>query len=254
MGRAVICVHGAFCGGWAFEAFRAPLEAAGREVRAPNLPHHQPGADLDALAREGVRDYARALAAYMSRFDEPPVLMGHSMGGLVAQIAATMAPTAGLVLLAPSSPWGVAPTGPEEAAAAVALFALGDFWNRPVAPVFGPARDYSLDRMSRAEQSATFARFVPESGRAAFETLNWPLDPTMAASAPANRIDCPVLCIAGEGDRLNPPASVAAIASRFPRRQATMVTMKGMSHWLVGEPGWEAVADTALDWLESRGL
>jgi hypothetical protein len=42
----VVFVHGAFCGGWAFDSFREPFESAGFETHAPNLPHHERGADL----------------------------------------------------------------------------------------------------------------------------------------------------------------------------------------------------------------
>ena len=60
----VVFVHGAFCGGWAFDGFREPFEAAGFETHAPNLPHHERGADLEQLAQTGLKDYAKAIAHY----------------------------------------------------------------------------------------------------------------------------------------------------------------------------------------------
>ena len=61
----VVFVHGAFCGGWAFDAFREPFEERGFETHAPNLPHHERGADLEQLAQTGVKDYAHAIARYV---------------------------------------------------------------------------------------------------------------------------------------------------------------------------------------------
>jgi pimeloyl-ACP methyl ester carboxylesterase len=252
--RPIVFLHGAFCGGWSFDLFRRPFEAAGRLCYAPNLPQHQPGADRAALARLGLRDYAASVAAAISGFEAAPILVGHSMGGLIAQITATIAPVGGLVLLAPSPPWGVAPTTPEEVAAGLALFSFGDYWNQAIDPHFGPARDYSLDRLPAGEQRALFARFVPESGRAAFETLNWGLDPMMAAAAPAERIACPILVLSGGRDALNPASTAGVLVRRFPPAQAEMQVFPAMSHWLVGEPGWEEVAGAALDWLDRRGL
>jgi len=52
-------------------------------------------------------DYARAVAATCEGLGEPPILIGHSLGGLVAQLAAARAPIDSLILLAPSAPWGV---------------------------------------------------------------------------------------------------------------------------------------------------
>ena len=103
---AVVMVHGAFCGGWAFEAFRAPFEAAGFEVVAPDLRGHQPGAPSGAVVGVSMADYAADIARLCADLSEPPVLLGHSMGGLVAQLAARRAPVRALVLLAPSPPWG----------------------------------------------------------------------------------------------------------------------------------------------------
>src|SRR5215813_7410343 len=93
----VVFVHGAFCGGWAFDAFREPFEAAGFETHAPNLPHHERGADLEALSQIGLKEYSEAIATYALELRAPPVLVGHSLGGLVVQLAAAKIPVTGLV-------------------------------------------------------------------------------------------------------------------------------------------------------------
>jgi hypothetical protein len=58
----VVFVHGAFCGGWAFDSFREPFESAGFETHAPNLPHHARGADLEQPAQSVLKEYAHAIA------------------------------------------------------------------------------------------------------------------------------------------------------------------------------------------------
>ena len=104
MPAPVVLVHGAFCGGWVFERFREPFEAAGHVVLSPDLRGHGPGG---STAGVGMRDYASDVAALCKALPEPPILIGHSMGGLVAQLAAAHAPLHALILLAPSPPWGV---------------------------------------------------------------------------------------------------------------------------------------------------
>jgi hypothetical protein len=47
---------------------------------------------------------------------------------------------------------------------------------------------------------------------------------------------------------MNPPGTVRRIASRY-RDRATFEESKGQSHWLIGEPGWERVAERAVDWI-----
>jgi pimeloyl-ACP methyl ester carboxylesterase len=240
----IIMIHGAFCGGWTFDTFRKPFEAAGHTVLAPDLPGHAPG---ETVVGQSIVDYAKAIATLIAQQETPPVLIGHSMGGLVAQMAADRAPVAGLVLLAPSSPWGVPGQSLEEGVSAVSLFALGPYWLQAVAPDRTITAQCSHDRLPAAMQTELYARMVPESGRALFEVLNWWLDPSMAASV-KDVGGAPVLTLAGGRDVINPAPTVRKTAQRL---GGDYQVFDKMSHWLPGEPGWDLVAQTAFDWISA---
>ncbi len=242
----IIMVHGAFCGGWTFDAFRAPFEAAGHRILTPDLRGH--GKNDPSVAAVGVSmtDYARDIAGLCTVQDEPPILIGHSMGGLVAAMAARKTRLKALILLAPSAPWGVAGSSVEEAATAFGLHMLGPFWAQTVNPDRSLMRQFSLDRMPRPEREAVVAQLRPESGRALWETLNWWLDPFMTTSVGAGPLQAPTLVLGGERDVVHPVATVRQTASRL---GGQYIALPGMSHWLVGEPGWEEVAEIALGWL-----
>ncbi|MES1199156.1 MAG: alpha/beta fold hydrolase [Pseudomonadota bacterium] len=250
----VVFVHGAFCGGWAFDTFRQPFEAAGFETHAPNLPHHERGADLEALAQCGLKQYADAMVAYVHTLRAPPVLIGHSLGGLVVQLAAMHTQVEALVLLAPSAPWGVMPTTLEEHGNHLGLSLLGDYWRRPVPPDYRVARETTLDRLTREDARRSFARFVPESGRAIREAVQWWTDHLMASSAPVYKIATPLLAMAGGRDRVNPATTVRRLVNRFPQGQAFFHEFPEMSHWLVGEPEAADVSGLAINWLAERGV
>jgi pimeloyl-ACP methyl ester carboxylesterase len=250
----IIFVHGAFCGGWAFNEFREPFETAGFETHAPNLPYHERGADHDLLARCSVRDYADAIGKYARDLAAPPVLIGHSLGGLVVQLAAMQTPTAALVLLAASPPWGVVPATLDEHGNSLGLSLLGDYWRRAIPADYRTARGNTLDRLPREQARRAFGRFTAESGRAIRETMHWWLDHSMASAAPVYRIDCPVLGIGGGCDRINSSPTVRRIINRFPAGQAQFHEFPEMSHWVIGEPEWENVAGLTLNWLASRGV
>lgn len=246
----IMMLHGAFCGGWVFEKFRKPFEAAQHAVHAPDLRHHDKGGKPPtALGRVGMKDYANDIAALVTTLKTPPILVGHSLGGLLAQMVATRVAVKGLVLLAPSAPWGVLPSTLFEVVSAQAMFFVGDLANRPIAPSYDIAAAHSLDRLPKAERDAVYARFVPESGRATFETMHWGLDPSRATRVPASEVTCPVLCITGSEDKMNPPGTVRRIAARY-RERATFEESEGHSHWLIGERGWDRVAQRALNWIE----
>ena len=242
----IVMVHGAFCGGWAFDRFRAPFEAAGHQVITPDLRGHTPGARSASVIGVSMADYAADIAAICAELPEPPVLLGHSMGGLVAQLAAKRAPIEALVLLAPSPPWGVAGSSIEEAVTAFGVQMMGSFSSGALDPDRSLMRLYSLDRMLEAEREAIIAKLGRESGLAVRETLNWWLDPFMTTSVGAGAITAPSLVISGERDVVHSSTTARATAQRI---GGAFKVMPGMSHWLVGEPGWDAVADLALGWL-----
>ncbi|MDX2274147.1 MAG: alpha/beta fold hydrolase [Hyphomonadaceae bacterium] len=250
----IVFVHGAFCGGWAFDGFRERFEAAGFETHAPHLPHHERGADLDALAQSGLKDFKESIIEYARNLRAPPVLVGHSLGGLVAQLAASQIQTEGLVLLAPSAPWGVPPTTLDEHGNNFGLTLLGDYWRRAIPPDYRVARSTTLDRLSQDSARRVFARFVPESGRAIREAVQWWSDTSMSSQAPVYRISAPVLGIGGGVDRVNPSSTVRRVITRFPSGQAQFQEFPSMSHWLMGEPESDEVATFVLSWMESRGI
>ena len=195
-----------------------------------------------------MRDYAAAIAGAAEAMSSPPVLIGHSLGGLAALLAAPHAQVSGVILLAPSAPWGVGGSTMEEAVSAFSLYALGPYWAQAIDPDYGVLRRFGVDRLPRDERRAVFQRMRPESGRALFETLNWWLDPFMTTMARPESIGAPILALAGGRDVIHPPATVREAARRLGAR---FEVLDDMSHWLPAEPGWEAVADRCLDWIEA---
>ena len=243
----IVMVHGAFVGGWSFEGFREPFEAAGHEVFAPDLRGHGAGEPPDAVIGLSVRDYARDIAELCRSFPEPPILLGHSMGGLVSQLAARKARLKALVLLAPSPPWGLTGWSLEEAFTAFGAHMAGLLSNGAVEPSREVMRQVNLPRLSAGEAAPILARMRPESARAVQETLNWWLDPFMTTSLGAGPLPVPSLVISGEGDQIHPPASGRLVAERI---GGAFEVVPELNHWLVSEPGWEEVADLALEFID----
>ena len=244
----VVMIHGAFCGGWAFEGWAQLFRAQGYAVTAPTLRHHD-GGGRDALAGVSLIDYADDLQSELAALGGAPILIGHSMGGLLAQMLAARVRVRALVLLAPSPPYGVLPSTAFEVASAQALYLAGDFWNKALKPAHWVAESHSLDLLPDAERASVLSRFVPESGLATFEIMHWPLDPRRASQVDARAVTAPILSLVGEKDRINPPATVRRVAARYKTR-AVHQELPGHSHWLIGEPGWQKIAQRALRWLD----
>lgn len=252
MNGTIVFLHGAFCAGWAMDKFAGFFRAENYSVLTPTLRFHEIVPQTrapTALGTTSVLDYVGDVEALIKDLPEAPILIGHSMGGLIAQILATRTPVRAIVALAPSAPWGTLPTTHWEIAAAQGLYLAGQFWNRPIKPKFWIAASHALDLLPEPERDDVFNRFVPESGLATFEILHWPMDMRRASFVEARGVSCPVLCLAGAQDRVNPPRTVASIAKRY-RERGAFEEFKGHSHWLIGEPGWERIAGRAAAWLK----
>ncbi|MCF4166973.1 alpha/beta hydrolase [Zavarzinia compransoris] len=252
----MVLIHGAFCAGWAMENWAGAMTARGWNCHTPDLLHHDTpahGRPHHNLGRTSLVDYADDLARLIKSLPEKPVLVGHSMGGLLAQMLASRGLARAIVLLAPSPPWGLIPSTDFEVLSAVGMVAtLGVFWDGPIHPVYRVAADHTLNRLPRSERRATFERFVPESGRAVFEIMHWPWDLRRASRVEPWTVKCPVFAAAGSADRVNSARTVQRIAARYRDGDdhAVFRLYDGFSHWMLSEPGWHDMAADAADWLD----
>src|ERR1051326_7457957 len=189
----VMMIHGGFCGPWAFDRWAGKFESAGFTVKRPALRFHDRKDPPQALGTTSLLDYAADLETEWD--DEAPILIGHSMGGLLAQMLAARREVRALVLLAPSPPWGIPPSTLFEIAAAQALLLKVGFWTQILDPDAGYATRHTFNRLPAAERDKMAAKLVPESGRATFETMHWGLDMARASEVDARKVDCPVLLL-----------------------------------------------------------
>jgi pimeloyl-ACP methyl ester carboxylesterase len=249
----VLMIHGAFCGPWSLDGLRKKFEEAGYRVTAPCLRFHDGKPPPAALGTTGLADYVADLKDEIEALKAPPILVGHSMGGLLAQMLASQMKAAALILLAPSPPWGVPPTTLFEIGAAQAMHLHPGYWNMVLQPNRDVALAHSLDKLPRHMRDAVYDRLVPESGRATFEIMNWGLDFNHASGVDAAHVTAPLLFLTGSDDKINPPSTVARSAALYGARATTEV-LDGMGHWLIGEPGWEKLAARALNWLGAQGV
>lgn len=249
----VVMIHGAFCGPWAMEGLKQTFEAAGYRVTTPCLRFHDTPSPPAALGMTSLADFASDLEDELAALKTPPILVGHSMGGLLSLMLAARRDVAALVLLAPSPPWGVPPATLAEIASAQAMFLHPGFWTQVLEPNRDIAISQSLNCLPREMRDAVLDRFGSESGRAMHEIMHWALDMNRTTEVEVAAVTAPMLFLTGSEDRVNSPGTVARIAARF-GAGATAEVLEGRGHWLHGEPGWEELAHRALDWLKARKL
>jgi non-heme chloroperoxidase len=210
-------------------------------------PSDQPNPRLGTTS---LRDYADALQLEIAQLGEKPIIMGHSMGGLLAQILAGRGLAQALVLLSPIAPAGLMGLSPTLLRSSLSIQSKWGFWKIPMRLSFSEASYSVLHRLPLHEQREIYAKFVYESGKAGCEIFYWFLDPHHASRVDAKKITCPMLLLSGALDRATPARVVRRIANKY-RHVARYTEFKTMGHWILGEPGWETVTENILAWLKT---
>lgn len=249
-------IHGMWGGSWYWENYRKFFEANGYRCVAPDLPFHDvypKSAPDPELGKVSLLKYVEFLEEKIEKLPAEPILMGHSMGGLLAQMLASrgkVKPKA-LVLLTPASPAGIMAITPSSFRSFLSIQSRWGFWRKPVRQTFGEAVYSMLHLLSPEEQRKTYEKFVYESGRVGWEMGYWFFDCNHTTRIDGSTVTCPTLIIAGALDRITPVSVVDQVYKKY-KAVATYRVFKDHAHWVVAEPGWEDVANAVLIWLNDR--
>jgi pimeloyl-ACP methyl ester carboxylesterase len=242
----ILFLHGMFGGAWYFEKFQRAFAERGYPSYAVNVRGHHGSRPVPDVGRLSVHDYVEdALIAMRALPPAPggtrPIVIGHSMGGLIAQKVAETGAASAAVLLSSAPPRGISVLSLRLLALAP-TFGVPMVCSRALYPKPSDADDLVFNRIPVDERASLFARFAPESGRAARE---------MAFSTiPVNarRVRCPLLSISATEDHMVRPRIGRQIARKY---DAHYEEFPGHAHFIVWEPGWETVAARVGDWLEA---
>lgn len=241
---SLLFVHGSFSGAWVWAEHFLPFFAkAGWHCRAVSLRGHGGSPGHEGLDGLGLEDFLADVAEASRGLARPPVVIGHSLGGVLAQHHACRHPVAALVLMG-----SVGPSGLGASLAHMALCHPDLLAELAKIQTFGVrAADFEVIR--RGLFSADFPadeawRFVPrfhrESRRVSWE-LTLPQWPWLAWHPPIR-----TLVLAGDCDAFIPVSEVQATALLW---GADNVVLPDVPHVMMLDSTWRLVADRLADWL-----
>ena len=237
----VLFVPGLFAGAWVFEAWQRWFAARGWRTAALDLRGRPGSRAVAAMGRVSMADYAADTLDAARVLGEPAVI-GHSMGGLLAQLAAAAGAVRAAVLVCSAPPAGIPVATPRLVLRQLRHIPalLG---SRPLGSSLAEHAALTMNRLPPAERAAIHARLIADSGRASREMS------LGRVRVDAGAVRCPLLSIVATDDRMIAPRVGRALGRRY---GCPVWEYAGHGHMIVAEPGWERVAADVERWLRER--
>ncbi len=248
----LFCIHGLWATPATFTRLKARFEAAGYEVVTPALPYHDRDPALPPPAEIGtltVEDYARFLEAEIAKLPAPPVIIGHSMGGMLAQVVAARVAHAGLVLLSTAATATTVVPGLATVRTMAGVVLKWGWWHSPTRIEYAAAKWGIYNGVPEDITRAEFAGLVWDSGRVVAEMTLPTLSATRATTVDYSRLDKPALLIVGSEDRITLPGISRATARKL-KGPIDYHEIPGAPHWLFWGDLEVKVGDYIAAWLE----
>ena len=258
--KTIVFVHGAWLTSQSWENFTGYFEQNGYTCLAPEWPYRdKPIEELrkstpPELAEVGVKELTDHFEEIVKAQSEPPILIGHSFGGLIVQQLLDRGYGSAGVALDAVAPEGVlAVDWTVLQANSRTLFGWMN-WDKVLTMTFSEFQYAFTNTFPEEQQKTYYDRYVvPESGRLFFQAAFAQLDPHHALRVNfENPNRAPLLLIAGELDHLV-PAHVVKTNYEHHKRSTAQVDFHefpGRAHLLTSQDGWEEIADYVNSWLE----
>ena len=232
----ILFVHGLAHGAWCWrEHWMTAAAERGFPVYAVSLRGHGDSGGRKRLGRTLLRHYVHDVMQTITELPQQPVLIGHSMGALIAQLVADRYQPRGLALLTPAPIQGAAYELPKL------------IRRRPLDAlkvVAGGTLPLRSEQLFTGLDEETAARYVDRLGRespwAQYELL---------VPHRIGPVRCPVLVVGTPDDRVVDEKAVEVTASAY---GVDPVWLPGIGHDLMLDAGWEKALSVVLDWIDER--
>jgi non-heme chloroperoxidase len=255
----VVFIHGLWLLPSSWDGWAGLFEEAGYAPVAPAWPDDPASvedarAHPEAFAEQRLQAVADHVAEVIGELDRKPAVMGHSTGGLLAEIIAGRGLSAATVAIDPGPFRGVLPLPLSALRAARPVLGNPANRHRGVALTFEQFRYGWANALDEEEARTLYETYsVPAPGEPLFQMATANLNPRTAARADTTNPERgPLLIISGEKDHTVPWAIANAAYKRQRRNPGVteIVEMPGRGHALTIDHGWREVADTALAFVK----
>src|ERR1700712_2818390 len=258
----VVFVHGLWLHSSSWQNWIDQFTEAGYQASAPEWPGVPDTVEAarehpEQQAGKGIAAIVDHLSEVLRGMDEKPIIIGHSFGGLFAQLLLGRNLAAAAIALSPAQIKGVLPLPIVQLRSALPF--LGNPLNRKRAVSltrkqfrFGFGNAVGVEESDELHERWT----IPSPARPLFEAAAGNLNPRSPAKAETgNTARRPLLLVAAEQDHTVPAVVTRAAFKQYRKSSAdTEILEVDRGHSLTVDSGWKDIARLSLDWLAEKGL
>jgi pimeloyl-ACP methyl ester carboxylesterase len=260
-------------------ALQSLAEIGGWHCDVITLPGHETGeCDLE-LGRRSISAYRKYVLAELTvrAATHRLIVVGHSMGGLLALMAAEAGLASALILLAPAAPKGISTLSVSWPMTSLLLEVSlhqtkGGFspWGKGFIPSEKLFGKLLANGLAPEIQRRVFELLVPESVRALNENLSAPgvalvtgrpFSTTHPRKVNLSAITCPVFIAVGTEDKITPPSISEGISRGLKNSARKLLRVENACHWIFEENSWSSgsneshhVRDKIVTWIQREVL
>jgi alpha-beta hydrolase superfamily lysophospholipase len=252
--KTIVFIHGMYMTSLCWEHWVSRFQANGYNCLAPAWPGRDKPVDIlrnnhpdPELGKLTLNDVIEHITGIIEKLDEKPILIGHSMGGLVVQLLLQKNIAAAGVAIDSAPPMGVFTTRWPFLKANWPHINPFVSQTSPISMTFERFQYAFVNSMPLADQQAAFNKYaVPESRQVPRQSLTARVD--------FKKQHPPLLLVAGSNDNLIPAVLNKTNYEKY-KQSASIIDFKefaGRVHFIIGQPGWEEVADYIQAWLKDK--
>lgn len=259
----VLFIHGLWLHATSWGPWLERFTEAGYAPVAPGWPGIPASVDLaranpDSIAGHGIDDVAAHYAGLISEMPAPPVIIGHSFGGMIAEKLLGEDLGAAAIAIDAAQIKGVLPLPLSALRSTLPVFKNPANAHRAVSLTAEQFRYSFGNALPPEESDALYDRWsIPAPGKPLFEaaSANFSLHSPAKVNT-GNSERGPLLLIMGGQDHTVPEAITKATLKQYRDSSAVtdLIEFPDRGHSLTIDSGWRAVADECLSWLAKQGL
>jgi non-heme chloroperoxidase len=259
--KTIVFIHGLWIHSSSWQPWMDLFQQHGYETINPPWPGDSPTieecrADPQAIANRGVVEIANSYARVIGSLAEPPIVIGHSFGGLLTQVILGRGIAAAGIAIDPAPLKGVWQL--PFSALKASLPVLGNPFNlkKAVSLSFNQFRYGFANAVPFDEAKELYNRWtIPAPCRPLFQAAFATVAGSETKVNTANSSRGPLLITGGEKDHIAPPVLGRASVKKYGSSVITDFKLfEGRGHSLVVDHGWKEVAEFSLNWIREHGL